>query len=243
MEEEMNKEEKNRVEEIANNNGYGTDVNPYTTEYSGRIFMNYMKKGSVLELGPAEGVMTNMLYPHFSDYTVVDGAEIFVRNLKNRFQDIKGFTSLFEEYETQKKYDNIVMGHVLEHVDNPVAVLKKYMNFLEDDGVIVAAVPNCNSLHRLAAVKMGMLEKANSLSETDYKVGHRRVYSYKEFIADFQKAGFEIVKSGGYWLKPLSNRQIEESWSKEMIWAFMELGEDYPEIAAEIYVIAKKGKM
>ena len=34
------------------------------------------------------------------------------------------------------------------------------------------------------------------------------------------------------------NKQIEESWNEEMIRAFMKLGEKYPEIAAEIYVVA-----
>ena len=43
---------------------------------------------------------------------------------------------------------------------------------------------------------------------------------------------------GGYWLKPIANSQIEQSWTPEMLEAFMQLGEQYPDIAAEIYVIA-----
>lgn len=44
---------------------------------------------------------------------------------------------------------------------------------------------------------------------------------------------------GGYWLKPVSNGQIEENWTGKMVEAFMKLGERYPDIAAEIYIIAK----
>ena len=40
-------------------------------------------------------------------------------------------------------------------------------------------------------------------------------------------------------MKPLSNGQLEAQWTAPMIDAFMQLGERYPDIAAEIYVIAE----
>ena len=43
---------------------------------------------------------------------------------------------------------------------------------------------------------------------------------------------------GGYWLKPLSNAQLDRDWTPEMLDAFMALGERYPDVAAEIYVVA-----
>jgi hypothetical protein len=55
---------------------------------------------------------------------------------------------------------------------------------------------------------------------------------------DFSNAGLSIHASGGYWIKPVSNAQIEQSWTPEMLHAFMLLGERYPDIAAEIYVVA-----
>ena len=51
--------------------------------------------------------------------------------------------------------------------------------------------------------------------------------------------GLEIEAFGGYWLKPLSNGQIEQDWTPQMVEAFMKLGERYPDIAAEIYVVAR----
>jgi hypothetical protein len=38
----------------------------------------------------------------------------------------------------------------------------------------------------------------------------------------------------------VSNRQLEETWTPEMIEAAMAVGERYPDIAAEIYVVARK---
>ena len=52
------------------------------------------------------------------------------------------------------------------------------------------------------------------------------------------KSGLTIEIFGGYWLKPVSNSQIEATWSDELLDAYMALGERYPDIASEIYVIA-----
>jgi hypothetical protein len=41
-------------------------------------------------------------------------------------------------------------------------------------------------------------------------------------------------------MKPVSNGQIQESWSDAMLEAFMQMGERYPDIAAEIYVVARR---
>jgi hypothetical protein len=49
----------------------------------------------------------------------------------------------------------------------------------------------------------------------------------------------QIEFFGGYWLKPLSNQQIEENWTPSMLDVFMRLGERYPDIAGEIYVVAR----
>ena len=99
-------------------------------------------------------------------------------------------------------------------------------------------MPNANSLHRQAAVLMGLLGSTKQLNETDKLIGHRRVYDLNTLQEDFLKADLKIICSGGYWLKPVSNAQIESSWNDEMIDAFLKLGEKYPDIAGEIYIVA-----
>jgi hypothetical protein len=69
--------------------------------------------------------------------------------------------------------------------------------------------------------------------------GHRRVFNPESFRRCFLAAGLAIEVFGGYWLKPVSNAQIEATWTSQMLEAFMQLGERYPDIAAEIYVVAR----
>ena len=122
-----------RVEKIAEKNLYSNGVNQYPMAYCGEIFRRFLNTNeNILELGPAEGVMTEILYPHFKDYTAVDGAKIFIDNLKKRYPDIHAYTSLFENFDAGgKKFHNIVLGHVLEHVEAPVKILKLCRNWLK----------------------------------------------------------------------------------------------------------------
>ena len=194
--------------------------------------------GGVLELGPAHGIMTDILYREFQDYTVVDASTDFIKSIKDRHPNIEAVVSLFEEYNPVRKYKFITLGHVLEHVDDPVQIIEKCKGWLEPDGIVLAAVPNANSLHRQVGVMMGMISNVKELNKGDIKIGHRRVYDKDMLIRDFNKGGMKIIKSGGYWLKPMDNAHIEKNWSEKLIYCYMKMGEKYPEIACNIYVVA-----
>jgi len=237
----VNKEEVNRLNEVASKSIYNIGANAEGIKYGGKILSRFLRPGVVLEMGPAEGLMTEVIlnYVNRANLTLLDGSEIFCKQLKSKFKDVDVVCSLFENFVPKKKFTTIVMGHVLEHVENPVEILKLASTWLEADGVIFSAVPNARSLHRQAAVHMGLLQAENQLNSTDIHHGHRRVYDPEKFRQEFIKAGLKIELFGGYWLKPVSNKQIEENWTSDMLQAFMSLGERYPDIAGEIYVIAK----
>ncbi len=244
MEKDKLTNEQDRLNNIAQDSIYAAGMGEITIKYSGKIFERFMVTGSVLELGPAEGVMTECLWEQWKkDYTVVDGSEMFIAALKQKYEDINAQVSLFEEYKPERKFKNIILGHVLEHVIDPVEILKLCSQWLEEDGVILAAVPNKDSLHRQAAVIMGLLSSVTSFSEKDYRHGHRRVFGYDSFYQAFIDAGLNVKCRGGYWLKPLADYQIEQSWSRELIDAYMQLGEKYPTIAGELYIVADNKKI
>jgi 2-polyprenyl-3-methyl-5-hydroxy-6-metoxy-1,4-benzoquinol methylase len=227
------------LERIAADSWYARGCNVRTIEHSFRIFSRHIRGESILELGPAEGVMTNLLAPLAVQLTVVDGSMKFCEDLRRRFPRAKVVHSLFEDVQTSDRFDNIVLGHVLEHVADPVEILKLAKQWLNPEGRILAAVPNARSIHRQAAVLMGLLPFEEAMNEADHHHGHRRVFTPETFRNAFLQAGLHIEIFGGYWLKPVSSRQIEESWTPEMLAAFMELGERYPDIAGEIYVVAR----
>jgi len=231
-----------RLEGIARESLYAAGVNRDTIRYSFRIFERHLRGDTILEMGPAEGVMTEFLAATGKALTVVEGSRAFCESIAARLPSVRVVQALFERFSPAGRFDNIVLGHVLEHVENPGAIVARAAEWLAPGGRMLAAVPNSRSLHRQAAVLMGLLPREDALNETDVHHGHRRVFAPESFRQCFFDAGLAIDISGGYWLKPVSNRQIEEAWTPAMLAAFMELGERYPEIAAEIYVVASRPK-
>ena len=233
-------DERSRLESIAARSLYAAGVNADTIHYSFKVFERYLHGDSILEMGPAEGVMTALLAETGKSLTVVEASESFCASLAQRWPTVHVVQSLFEDFVPDRTFDNIVLGHVLEHVENPVEIVTRAAAWLTERGRVLAAVPNCRSVHRQAAVLMGLLPSEDALNELDLHHGHRRVFSPESLRQCFVASGLDIEVFGGYWLKPVSNRQIEDDWTPEMLAAFMQLGERYPDIAAEIYVIARR---
>ena len=189
-----------------------------------------------LELGPAEGEMTQFLIDDFEKLTIVEGASELLKKIPDMPNLVK-IHSLFEDYRPDELFDTIILEHVLEHVDDPVSLLSLVKTWLSPNGNLLLGVPNASSIHRLAAVKMGLLSEPSQLNSRDIALGHRRVYTPTSFIQDIEASGLVVSEWGGVYFKPLSNGQIQENWNEEMIQGFFELGKDFPEFAAEIFVV------
>lgn len=197
----------------------------------------YFRGRRALELGPAEGEMTRLLVRDFEQVTVVDGAARLLDEIPPAANLVK-VCSLFEAFAPADRFDTIVMKSVLEHVDDPVALLRRARSWLAPRGCIIAGVPNAQSFHRLAAVHMKLLRTPGQLNDRDRSLGHRRVYTREALLADIRRAGLRAVATGGVFFKPLSMQQIESTWTEAMMDGFYELGKQFPANAAEIFAVA-----
>lgn len=207
-------------------------------DYNFKTLKTYFKGLTALELGPASGYMTKSLVNEFEQLDIVEGSEMLLNEIPE-YPNVKKYLSYFEEFETKKKYDSIIMSHVLEHIKDPILVLRKISNWLKPDGVFLISVPNARSIHRMVAVEMGLLANVNDLNQRDKDLGHYRVYDSNLLKLHVEDSGFEIIDSGGIFLKPLSNFQIENNWTKEMMDGFYEIGKKFPENCAEIFIACK----
>lgn len=239
------------LDNIAKNYYYGREgyrkewpnVYKKLIQYRYKAVKPFLKGDIVLELGTGDGEMTQYLFSDFKKIVGVEGSSYLIKKVKERFfnkystKKLELYHSLFEDFKPSRLYPTIICSHILEHLDEPVKLLVKLKKWVERNGVIIIIVPNALSLHRLVGVKMRLLRKPTDLNPNDKKIGHKRVYTPKTLKKDIKKAGLHIKSFGGYFLKPLSNKQIQESWTEKMLDAFYELGKEYPRFATEIYAV------
>jgi 2-polyprenyl-3-methyl-5-hydroxy-6-metoxy-1,4-benzoquinol methylase len=172
----------------------------------------HLKGPEGLELGPDEGEMTQFLRNDFSHLAVVDGA-LELLELIPSYPNVTKVHSLFEDFWTCRLFNTIIMEHILEHVEKPPQLVRRPRQWLAPNGRMFLGVPNGNSFHRLAAVRMGLLPHQCELNARDKSLGHRRVYTHETFRKDIETAGMHVMQMGCVFFKPLSNQQIQDRWN------------------------------
>src|ERR1700722_16944001 len=80
---------------------------------------------SLLDLACGEGIMTEYFSKKFVRIVGVDAASIHLEKAKKRLPDVEFHESLIEDFETDEKFDNVFLLMILEHVQDPVAIIRK----------------------------------------------------------------------------------------------------------------------
>lgn len=210
-------------------------------------FKNNFVKGNCLELGSSKGDFTKRLATYFDDITCVEASNDALIDAKNTLnvENITYFNSLFETVQLPKKYDNIILTHVLEHIDNPVGLLKRIQNeWLSEDGKLFLVCPNANAPSRQIAVKMGLISHNSAVTSAEKEHGHRITYTMDTLERDARLAGLNIVHRSGIFFKALANFQWDKILqtdiiSKEYLDGCYELGQQYPDLCSSILLICK----
>ena len=181
----------------------------------------------VIELGYGEGITLSRLAPRAGHYTVVEGAQSLVDLMREKHPEVDAAHALFEAYRPQEPCNKLLALHVLEHVDEPVTLLRHLRHWLRPEGELVVVVPNRDSLHRQLAVLMGLQPALDTLSARDHVVGHQRVYDLASLEADLLDAGFEPFDRRGFFLKTLPNGMMLDH-SPALVQALNQLGDRLP---------------
>lgn len=212
-----------------------------------RTFSPFFKVGKMLELGSYQGAFSSRLLEHFSSLTCVEASEDAINVAEKRVEGrAKIIHSTFENLVLPEKFENIVMTHVLEHLDDPVRVLKRVNNeWLADRGRFLLACPNANAPSRQIAVKMGLISHNAAVTPAEEVHGHRRTYSLDTMERDVVEAGFRVVHRTGVFFKALANFQWDRLLATDVISAeYLEgcyqLGQQYPDLCSSIVLVCER---
>lgn len=193
--------------------------------------------GRALQLGLGDGYIARLLAKQYREFVILEGSDNVIQDFYDKEAGYTVIKTLFEEFETEEKFDFLLGNHILEHVDDPVAIMRQARKSLNSNAKAIFSVPNADSLHRRIGVEMELLGKRNDLNAQDIQLGHRRVYTISEFERDIREAGFKILETRGYMIKLVSNAQMK-GWSRELLDAIFKVSLAAPsEICSNIAVI------
>lgn len=212
-----------------------------------RSFKPFLKEGNVLELGSFKGDFTRRLADFFTDITCVEASGEAISEAKSKLGDKVNFLhSTFEEAQLGKKYSNIVLTHVLEHLDDPLLVLKRINDeWLDDNGRFFLVCPNANAPSRQIAVKMGLISHNSAVTPAEAEHGHLRTYTLDTLERDATLAGLKVVYRSGIFFKALANFQWDrllatDIISNEYLEGCFALGQQYPDLCSSIFLMCEK---
>ena len=213
-----------------------------------RSFIPFFNQGNVLELGSFKGDFTKRIIPLFEDITCVEASKEAIEIAKNELgHKVKYVNALFENVTLPVKYDNIVLTHVLEHLDDPVAMMKRVNNeWLSDHGRYFLVCPNANAPSRQIAVKMGLISHNSAITPAEREHGHRITYTFDTLERDARLAGLKVIHRSGIFFKALANFQWDrlletDIISPEYLEGCYQLGQHYPDLCSSIFLMCEKG--
>ena len=213
-----------------------------------RSFEPFFRKGNVLELGSFRGEFTKRLIPYFDDITCVEASDEAVASARRELNNkVKIINSPFESVNLPDRYDNIVLTHVLEHLDDPVATLKRVSReWLSEAGRLFLVCPNAHAPSRQIAVRMGLISHNAAVTEAEVKHGHRITYTLDTLERDARAGGLRVVHRSGIFFKALANYQWDrllatDIISKEYLDGCYDLGQVYPDLCSSIFLLCERG--
>jgi len=235
------------------------DYNTVLGYYQAMTCIEHAHGDSLLDMPCGDGALTSMMAPRFKRVVGLDASSKHLALAKVNLPMATLHEGLIEDFKTDERFDTITMINILEHVVDPVLMLRQAANLLSDKGILIVHVPNAVAINRRLSVLMGTLTSCDELSPFDIEiVGHRRAYELDTLVENIKDAGLTVCNTGGIFYKMLSTSQMDwflknglwkeggfgwgrvgeeksKDWKSEFCRACYELGKQHPEDCNIIY--------
>lgn len=144
----------------------------------------------ILELGVASGYIGKHLSQHKYEMTGIERDPSLASQARPYYQDVLTLDLNKEEIPPLKPFDYIILADILEHLYDPVEILRRMHKLLKDDGRLIICIPNtANWLIRLKLLFGNFDYSDRGIMDRD----HVKLYTLKTARSLIKEAGFEIV--------------------------------------------------
>ena len=139
---------------------YQPEINQVAFDLISKVIKNRKDIKNILDVGCGYALLSKQLkraYPKLNFYGIEHAKEASQSSqkiLKLLRCDIEDISYIRQQLKT-KKFDIIIFSDVLEHLYDPVGVIKSYQSLLKKDGTIVVSVPNIANIFSRIALLFG----------------------------------------------------------------------------------------
>lgn len=164
--------------------------------------------GDLLDIGTGIGQFLQLATPYFASLTGTEVSASAASIAREKY-GLAVINDALEQIDFgERQFDVITIFHVLEHVHDPVAVVRKCQNLLQDDGLLLIAVPNelqafrqkiRRVLSRLGVLKSrfhGKLGIAPLVLDGSLDEIHLSHFTPAVLASMVKKQGFTIIENG-----------------------------------------------
>ncbi len=119
-----------------------SDYNSVLGQYQAMACLEHARGDSLLDMPCGDGTLTLQMAPKFKRVVGLDASSKHLALAKKVLPSAELHEALIEDFQTDERFDTITMINILEHVADPIMVLRKAASFLSDIGILLVHVPN-----------------------------------------------------------------------------------------------------
>ena len=151
-------------------------------DYIIKKFISYNKSGKkLLDVGCGSGILLEASKKYRFQSTGVEPSKWLFKKAIKRGLDVR--CGVLEDIPNSQKFDVITLADVIEHVTNPMEILKQIKSRLTPEGIGVIVTPNVDSL----------IAKILRWKWWHYRVAHVGYFSKNTIKLALEKSGYQVL--------------------------------------------------
>jgi SAM-dependent methyltransferase len=201
--------------------------------------------GKYLEIGAGSGSVALTVLQKYDELVLTELSSVRVKALSELFRGNPRVKTIHHDIENDKLdfpdgyFDSVAMIAVIEHLFDPIAVLKELSHVIKPGGRLILDTPNVAKWTRRVKLLMGFFPSTASLDEglicydrinptKLYDEGHLHYFSFRSLSRVCkERAGFRRVEWHGY-----------GSWKTSRMPPFF--SRSLPTLFSEVFIVAYK---
>ena len=217
-------------------------------------FLNTQKASNVLDIGSG---LTPLFpkYDNFNKYVIVEPGKDAYENSLSLSKELDNVYCIQDYFENSfdklknYKFDCILATGVLHVTETPSLFLKTIGKLSHKETSIYLCVPNANSLHRVLAKEMGIIQNIYARSQRNEAEQQNGVFDKNSLMSIIKDnlPEADIIECESFFIKPFTHDQMMQCLNtkiidNKVIEGFYKISSLFPEYGSELYCTFKINK-